>query len=206
MNRQIFFDPQRKRWKRLRRILDAVAVFSTIILVLFFLNVLKTQHLPELLLPTPKRNYRAIQEQAAAIKAKYLKPARRKTSRKASEIPFNTGEGLRAAYYLPDNEASYSSFKEHVSQIDILFPVWLHVSEPDGNLMGESSDDRERMIWRQSADAEIKKAPRSSYDLSWGEGTTIIRVYDGCPLRLGLVFLFLGFSGNLSSFFLPFLS
>src|SRR6267154_823570 len=25
MNRQIFFDPQRKRWKRLRRILDAVA-------------------------------------------------------------------------------------------------------------------------------------------------------------------------------------
>jgi len=27
MNRQIFFDPQRKRWKRLRRILDAVAVY-----------------------------------------------------------------------------------------------------------------------------------------------------------------------------------
>ena len=71
MNRQIFFDPQRKRWKRLRRILDAVAVFSTVILVLFFLNVVKNQQLPELLLPTPKRNYRAIQEQAAAIKAKY---------------------------------------------------------------------------------------------------------------------------------------
>ena len=70
MNRQIFFDPQRKRWKRLRRILDTVAVFSTVILVLFFLNVVKTQHLPELLLPTPKRNYRAIREQAAAaIKA-----------------------------------------------------------------------------------------------------------------------------------------
>ncbi len=73
MNRQIFFDPQRKRWKRLRRILDAVAVLSTVILVLFFLNVVKKQQLPELLLPTPKRNYRAIQEQAAAIKAKYLK-------------------------------------------------------------------------------------------------------------------------------------
>ncbi len=57
MNRQIFFDPQRKRWKRLRRILDVVAVFSTVILVLFFLNVVKNQHLPELLLPTPKRNY-----------------------------------------------------------------------------------------------------------------------------------------------------
>ena len=53
MNRQIFFDPQRKRWKRLRRVLDAVAVVSTVILVLFFLNVVKNQKLPELLLPTP---------------------------------------------------------------------------------------------------------------------------------------------------------
>jgi cellulose synthase/poly-beta-1,6-N-acetylglucosamine synthase-like glycosyltransferase/peptidoglycan/xylan/chitin deacetylase (PgdA/CDA1 family)/spore germination protein YaaH len=136
MNRQIFFDPQRKRWKRLRRILDAVAVLSTVILVLFFLNVVKKQQLPELLLPTPKRNYRAIQQQAAAIKAKYLKPARRKTSRKPSEIPFNSGEGLRAAYYVDDDAGSYASLKNHIHQIDMLFPVWLYVSTPDGTLQG----------------------------------------------------------------------
>jgi cellulose synthase/poly-beta-1,6-N-acetylglucosamine synthase-like glycosyltransferase/peptidoglycan/xylan/chitin deacetylase (PgdA/CDA1 family)/spore germination protein YaaH len=136
MNRQIFFDPQRKRWKRLRRILDAVAVVSTVILVLFFLNVVKNQHLPELLLPTPKRNYRAIQEQAAAIKAKYLRPARRKTSRKPSEIPFNSGEGLRAAYYVDDDAGSFASLKNHIHQIDILFPVWLYVSTADGTLQG----------------------------------------------------------------------
>ena len=136
MNRQIFFDPQRKRWKRLRRILDAVAVVSTVILVLFFLNVLKKQQLPELLLPTPKRNYRAIQEQAAAIKAKYLRSARRKTSRKPSEIPFNSGEGLRAAYYVDDDAGSYASLKNHIHQIDILFPVWLYVSTADGTLAG----------------------------------------------------------------------
>jgi spore germination protein YaaH len=136
MNRQIFFDPQRKRWKRLRRILDAVAVVSTVILVLFFLNVVRNQHLPELLLPTPKRNYRAIQEQAAAINAKYLKQARRKTSRKPSEIPFNSGEGLRAAYYVDDDAGSFASLKNHVHQIDILFPVWLYVTGPDGTLQG----------------------------------------------------------------------
>jgi peptidoglycan-N-acetylglucosamine deacetylase len=136
MNRQIFFDPQRKRWKRLRRILDAVAVVSTVILVLFFLNVVRNQHLPELLLPTPKRNYRAIQEQAAAIKARYLKPARRKTSRKPSEIPFNSGEGLRAAYYVDDDAGSYASLKNHIHQIDILFPVWLYASTADGTLQG----------------------------------------------------------------------
>src|ERR1700689_3806211 len=137
MNRQIFFDPQRKRWKRLRRILDAVAVVSTVILVLFFLNVVKTQHLPELLLPTPKRNSRAIQEQAAAaIKAKYSKGARRKTSRKPSEIPFNSGESLRAAYYVDDDAGSFASLKSHIHQIDMLFPEWLNPTTADGKLKG----------------------------------------------------------------------
>ncbi len=136
MNRQIFFDPQRKRWKRLRRILDAVAVFSTVILVLFFLNVVKKQQLPGLLLPTPHRNYRAIQDQAADFKAKYLRPARRKTSRKPSEVSFNSGEGLRAAYYVDDDAASYVSFRNHIHQIDMLFPVWLYVSGADGTLLG----------------------------------------------------------------------
>ena len=140
MNRQIFFDPQRKRWKRLRRILDAVAVFSTVILVLFFLNVVKNQQLPELLLPTPKRNYRAIQEQAAAaIKAKYSKGARRKTSRKPSEIPFNSGESLRAAYYVDDDAGSFASLKSHIHQIDMLFPDWLYVTRADGTLEGAFS-------------------------------------------------------------------
>src|ERR1700761_3727952 len=137
MNRQIFFDPQRKRWKRLRRILDVVAVCSTVILVLFFLNVLKNQHLPEILLPTPKRNYRAIQEQAL-LKTKYVKTARRKTSRRPSDIPFNTGEGLRAAYYVDDDAGSYASLKNHIHQIDILFPVWLYVTKADGTLQGAS--------------------------------------------------------------------
>jgi peptidoglycan-N-acetylglucosamine deacetylase len=138
MNRQIFFDPQRKRWKRLRRILDVVAVFSTLILVLFFLNVLKNQHLPEILLPTPKRNYRAIQEQAVAFRNKYAKPTRRKTSRRPSDIPFNSGEGLRAAYYVDDDAGSYASLRSHIHQIDILFPVWLYTTKSDGRLMGAS--------------------------------------------------------------------
>jgi cellulose synthase/poly-beta-1,6-N-acetylglucosamine synthase-like glycosyltransferase/peptidoglycan/xylan/chitin deacetylase (PgdA/CDA1 family)/spore germination protein YaaH len=144
-DRQIFFDPQRKRWKRLRRILDLVALLFTVVVVIFAINVFWQQKLPDLLLPEAKHNYKALRDRQSdlmrAEKAKE-KPARRKTSRRASDIPFNSGEGLRAAYYRPDNAASYSSFKEHVHQLDILFPVWLHVSEPDGNLMAESSDDR----------------------------------------------------------------
>jgi cellulose synthase/poly-beta-1,6-N-acetylglucosamine synthase-like glycosyltransferase/peptidoglycan/xylan/chitin deacetylase (PgdA/CDA1 family)/spore germination protein YaaH len=144
LDRQIFFDPQRKRWKRLRRIFDISAVLLTIVVAVFIFNVLRQQHLPDLLLPTPKHNYKAVRDrQSDLLRAEKVRdrPARRKSNRKASDIPFNSGEGIRAAYYQPDNAASYSSFKEHVHQIDILFPVWLHVSEPDGNLMAESSDD-----------------------------------------------------------------
>src|ERR1700678_3591531 len=70
------------------------------------------------------------------MKARYLKPARRKTSRKPSEIPFNSGEGLRAAYYVDDDAGSFASLKNHIHQIDILFPVWLYVSTADGTLQG----------------------------------------------------------------------
>jgi len=137
-DRQIFFDPQRKRWKRLRRILDAAAVLSTLVLVGFIFNVLRSQRLPELLLPTPKHNYKALPEPLPRGKA--ARPARRKSGRKPSEIPFNSGEGLRAAYYIQDDPASYSSFKEHVHQIDLLFPQWLHATSPAGTLMATNND------------------------------------------------------------------
>jgi hypothetical protein len=109
-DKQIFYDPQRKRWKRLRRILDATAVVTTLVLAAFIFNVLRSQRLPELLLPTPKHNYKALQNRTAPVRpGKTARPTRRKTGRKPSEIPFNTGEGLRAAYYAEDDPASIRS-------------------------------------------------------------------------------------------------
>jgi peptidoglycan-N-acetylglucosamine deacetylase len=140
-DRQIFSDPQRKRWRRLRRILDIAAVLSTLVLVGFIFNVLRVQHLPELLLPTPKHNYKALPDSDLTQRgAKAPRPARRKTDRKPSEIPLNSGEGLRAAYYVPYDEASYASFHEHVHQIDLLFPEWLHVDAPQPTLLAINND------------------------------------------------------------------
>ncbi|MGD0892888.1 MAG: glycosyltransferase [Terracidiphilus sp.] len=139
-DKQIFFDPQRKRWKRLRRILDASAVVLTLVLAGFIFNVLRAQHLPELLLPTPKHNFKALPDRDVLLKAAKVRPTRRKTGRKPSEIPFNTGEGLRAAFYVPYDEASYASFKEHVHQIDMLFPEWLHVDAPSATLLSIHND------------------------------------------------------------------
>jgi cellulose synthase/poly-beta-1,6-N-acetylglucosamine synthase-like glycosyltransferase/spore germination protein YaaH/peptidoglycan/xylan/chitin deacetylase (PgdA/CDA1 family) len=141
-DQQIFFDPERKRWKRLRRILDATAVLSTLIVAGFIFNVLRNQQLPELLLPNPKHNYRALPEPTILERnGKNQRPARRKTERKPSDITLNTGEGLRAAYYVQDDPASYSSLKEHIHQIDLLFPMLLHVDSPNGTLMMMSGDN-----------------------------------------------------------------
>jgi peptidoglycan-N-acetylglucosamine deacetylase len=141
-DQQIFFDPERKRWKRLRRILDAIAVLSTLVVVGFIFNVVRNQQLPELLLPNPKHNYRALPEPTILERnGKNQRPARRKTERKPSDITLNTGEGLRAAYYVQDDPASYSSLKEHIHQIDLLFPMLLHVDSPNGTLMMMSGDN-----------------------------------------------------------------
>jgi len=146
-DKQIFFDPQRKRWKRLRRILDITAVVSTLVLAGFIFNVLRHQDAPELLLPAQRHNYKALPEHPPLLHgARIQRPARRKTNRKPSEIPLNTGEGLRAAYYTPGDVASYSSFKEHVHQIDMLFPEWLHVDASSANLMATNGENVEYAI------------------------------------------------------------
>jgi cellulose synthase/poly-beta-1,6-N-acetylglucosamine synthase-like glycosyltransferase/peptidoglycan/xylan/chitin deacetylase (PgdA/CDA1 family)/spore germination protein YaaH len=136
-DRQIFFDPQRKRWKRLRRIFDIAAVVFTLVLAGFIFNVFRFQQLPLLTLDVPRHNYKALPD---IHPPRVPRPARRKTDRKPSDIPFNTGEGLRAAYYVQDDAGSYSSLKEHIHQIDLLFPQWLHAVSPQGTLMGNNPD------------------------------------------------------------------
>jgi len=149
-DRQIFFDPQRTRWKRLRRILDVTAVISTLVLAGFIFNVLRGQSLPGLLFPSQKHTYRALQQNRSQLNhnGRTQHTPRRKTSRKPSEIPFNSDEGVRAAYYIPDDAASYSSLKEHVHQIDLLFPQWLHVDAPSLDLQGTTQDGFEFPIFQ----------------------------------------------------------
>ena len=140
--KQIFYDPQRKRWRRLRRIFDIGAVLSTLILAGFIINVLHHQHLPELLLPVPKHNYRALPDRSPLLRIRAKRSFRRRiTVRKPSDIPLNSGQGLRAAYYVQDDAGSYSSLKEYIHHIDLLFPEWLHVDAPDGTLMAMTGDN-----------------------------------------------------------------
>lgn len=145
MSNPVFYDPQRKRWKRLRRIFDVLALVGFLVGALFVVGLLEMKPLPELLLPTVKRNYRALANSSIPGMRpgqRLRRSAHRRTDRRPSEIPFNSGEGLRAAYYVEDDPASYSSLKQHVKQLDLLFPEWLHVVTPDGALTAYTIDNR----------------------------------------------------------------
>ncbi len=139
-SKPIFYDEKKRRWKRLRRILDISAAVGLLLFIIFAIGALRIRPLPELLLETPKHNYRTLANPPipAADKTKKERSAHRRTDRKPSDIPLNEDEGLRAAFYVVDDASSYSSLKQHVKQIDMVFPEWLHVITPDGKLQGVS--------------------------------------------------------------------
>jgi cellulose synthase/poly-beta-1,6-N-acetylglucosamine synthase-like glycosyltransferase/peptidoglycan/xylan/chitin deacetylase (PgdA/CDA1 family)/spore germination protein YaaH len=142
MSQQVFFDPQRKRWKRLRRIFDSLALLGVLVGGLFVIGLIHMTTLSPLLLTTPKHNYSALKVEPANPDQKLRRSPHRKTDLKPSEVILNSGEGLRAAYYVEDDAASYSSLKQHIHQIDLLFPEWIHIVSPDGSLTSYSLDNR----------------------------------------------------------------
>jgi cellulose synthase/poly-beta-1,6-N-acetylglucosamine synthase-like glycosyltransferase/peptidoglycan/xylan/chitin deacetylase (PgdA/CDA1 family)/spore germination protein YaaH len=143
MTDQVFYDPQKKRWKRLRRIFDVLALLGLIVGVVFVIGLLRIKPMKELLLPTPTHNYRALNNPPVQKTAQKLRRApHRRTDRAPSDIPLNSGEGLRAAYYVEWDPSSYSSLKQHIKQIDLLFPEWLHVVSPDGGITAYTVDNR----------------------------------------------------------------
>jgi cellulose synthase/poly-beta-1,6-N-acetylglucosamine synthase-like glycosyltransferase/peptidoglycan/xylan/chitin deacetylase (PgdA/CDA1 family)/spore germination protein YaaH len=142
MNRQVFYDPQRKRWKRLRRVFDSLALGGAVLGVLFVVGLVKMKPMQGLDLRSATKRYRALSNPPAPeLKSheKFNRSAHRKSDLKPSDVVLNSGEGLRAAFYTDADPASYASFKAHVKQIDLLFPEWLHVISPDGSLTAYTS-------------------------------------------------------------------
>jgi cellulose synthase/poly-beta-1,6-N-acetylglucosamine synthase-like glycosyltransferase/peptidoglycan/xylan/chitin deacetylase (PgdA/CDA1 family)/spore germination protein YaaH len=145
MTEQVFYDPQRKRWKRLRRIFDVLALLGLVVGVVFVIGLLRVKPMKELLLPPSTHNYRALTNRAAPVQKanqKLKRSPHRKTDKSPSEVPLNSGEGLRAAYYVEWDPSSYSSLKQHIKQIDLLFPEWLHVVDDTGEVTSYTIDNR----------------------------------------------------------------
>jgi len=140
MAEAVFYDPRRARWKRLRRLFDVLAVALSSLVLFFVYTALRDEPLPELLFSPQKRAFRALKEnekeKARERQKKLASRSHRKSKLAPSQVKLNQEEGIRAAFYVPWDAASFSSLRDFSRQIDMLYPDWLHVLTPDGRLQG----------------------------------------------------------------------
>jgi peptidoglycan-N-acetylglucosamine deacetylase len=144
MAEPVFYDPQRARWKRLRRFVDALVAALSALILFFVYTTLRDERLPELLFSPQKRAFKALKEsekeKARDRQKKLASRSHRKSKLPASEVTLNQEEGIRAAFYVPWDAASFSSLRDFSHQIDLLYPDWLHVLTPDGRV--QAVDDQ----------------------------------------------------------------
>src|ERR1700683_4409718 len=140
MAESVFYDPRRARWKPLRRFFDAFGVALSLLVIFFVYTALRGEPLPELLLSPQKRAFRALKEsekeKARDRQRKLASRTHRKSKLAPSQVKLNQEEGIRAAFYVPWDAASFSSLRDFARQIDILYPEWLHVLTADGRVQG----------------------------------------------------------------------
>ena len=141
MAKQVFYDPLQARWKRIRRFVDVAALTFSALVIFFIYSALRSEPLPDLSWLSEKKPYHALKENEktkAREKRRLATVARaghRRPTRKApSQLTLNSEQGVRAAFYVSWDSASFSSLREYARQIDLLFPTWLQVLSPDGHL------------------------------------------------------------------------
>ncbi len=136
MSQPIFYDPERRRWRVLRRLLDVLAVTVSVLLVFFIVSIIRDAQLPAL-------SYTDVRRPLKPVPAKHRRPVpRRKVHRDNSKLaPLSTEEGVRAAFYVAWDAASFSSLKEYAPQIDFLFAEWLHITGPEATVRALGPDN-----------------------------------------------------------------
>ena len=137
MAHPVFYDPRQARWRRLRRLFDALAVGFMLLVIVFLYNALHGEQLPTLFWKSETKPYRALRENERLKAKEHRRLAAEHRSRRRTKGPIlttDTEEGPRAAFYVSWDAASFSSLRDFARQIDLLYPEWLHVVTPDGRL------------------------------------------------------------------------
>src|SRR3982751_5359989 len=144
MAQPVFYDPRRSRWKRVLLLSNIVGVLVTLLIIFFVYSAMRGVRLPELLLQEQKHPFHALKEKEKEREKERRRVAHKRGHRKSklapSQVKLNAEEGIRAAFYVDWDAASFSSLREYGRQIDLLYPEWLHVLTPDGHLQGEDPE------------------------------------------------------------------
>src|SRR5437867_1042530 len=126
----IFYDAERVRWRRTRRVMEITGVLLTILLAYFFVTIAVSVELPAGLLPDSKPLYRAFKSKK---KPAPTREGRRRRVANIGNVPASY-DPVRAAFFVSWDANSLASLKKHYKDIDLLIPEQLHAVSADGAL------------------------------------------------------------------------
>jgi cellulose synthase/poly-beta-1,6-N-acetylglucosamine synthase-like glycosyltransferase/spore germination protein YaaH/peptidoglycan/xylan/chitin deacetylase (PgdA/CDA1 family) len=151
----IFYDQDRRRWRRTRRVLEIAGGLFTIVLVIFLINVGRNPELPDILQADTHGGLHAIRAHLPLLKPKTTRGRKRKIAA-LGKIPQNY-DPLRAAFYEEDDASSLASLQLHYHDIDLLIPDSLHAAWTDGHL--EIDRNTKLNAWMKSMQATGLELP-----------------------------------------------
>jgi peptidoglycan-N-acetylglucosamine deacetylase len=133
----IFYDQERRRWRRTRLALELAGGFFTLVLIVFAVDVGRKPELPDILRPDLHGGLHPVRGRAK------LKPARGRKRKIAAlgRVPQNY-DRLRAAFYVSYDPNSLASLEQHYRDIDLLIPETLHSLTADGELAVVTPDGK----------------------------------------------------------------
>jgi len=145
----IFYDQERRRWRRTRRVLEIIGGLFTLILIIFIINVFRKPELPDILAAATHWNVHAIPKQT---KTKAVPRGRKRKVAALGKLPQNY-DPLRAAFYVSYDSTSLASLQQHYHDIDLLIPEALHAVSADGRL--DIEQDPKLVSWMQTSQVEL---------------------------------------------------
>jgi peptidoglycan-N-acetylglucosamine deacetylase len=125
----IFYDAERVRWRRTRRVMEITGVLLTLLLAYFFVTIAVSVELPAGLLPDTKPGYRAVKSK----KKTATREGRHRRVANIGNVPASY-DPVRAAFFVSWDPNSLASLKKHYKDIDLLIPEQLHAVSADGAL------------------------------------------------------------------------
>jgi cellulose synthase/poly-beta-1,6-N-acetylglucosamine synthase-like glycosyltransferase/peptidoglycan/xylan/chitin deacetylase (PgdA/CDA1 family)/spore germination protein YaaH len=128
----IFYDAERVRWRRTRRVLEVAGALLTLLLAYFFVSIAASVELPAGLLPGTRPAYHALRLKTKG-KVVPVREGRRRRIANIGAVPASY-DPLRAAFFVSWDPNSLASLKKHYKDIDVLIPEQLHAVTPDGAL------------------------------------------------------------------------